>query len=264
MMAESVTSYLILDGAAFDALKTVYTQDDSPWVDWLYRGTRHEPAVDASPLLVKPSADSRLWEAEDDWVDYAVGLESPAGPDLVAAHLRSLISVRLPSGQFSYCRFYSGGQLPVFLQAMDEGARQAFSGPIQTWYHPGSKPSWEAIQVSGSAQSRTADDEGWFQVTPEQLDRLNQSKANRFLSKLARHLEMDPGPATRERLRQTMQSARQHGFESEKDIARYAELILGREEQLAETACQDILADPTLTNVEKLGMLDHQLAYGGA
>ncbi len=41
-------TWVVLDGALFNAPKLVYEHDDSPELDFLYRGTAHESALEVS------------------------------------------------------------------------------------------------------------------------------------------------------------------------------------------------------------------------
>ncbi|MBS7690170.1 DUF4123 domain-containing protein [Pseudomonas lalucatii] len=99
--------FILLDGAALPALQLIYQHDDAPQVDPLYRGTRHQHAVDVSPNLYRPSAQSRFWDIQEQWRDAGIVINSDHSFDILAGHLRSLLSVRMPSGQLAYCRFYS-------------------------------------------------------------------------------------------------------------------------------------------------------------
>ncbi|WP_148861189.1 DUF4123 domain-containing protein [Marinobacter fonticola] len=265
MIADKQTHlFLLLDGAKLNAPRITYQHDDAPWADWLYRGTRHETALDVSPYLVKPSADSRLWANQTDWAENGLVLKTNATPEELIGHLRSLISVRLPSGQLSYCRFYSNTRLHQFLYALTEAERSLFSGPITQWQNPSATAAWQSIATEGEAEAKSAEDEGWFQLTEEHIGVLNRTQAEAFLTKLGRHLGLDTSPASSAQLGRLVHHAQEHGFHSEKDVARYTELALRHPQKLNEEVCIAVLKDPQATNSQKLNQLDHLLAYGGA
>ncbi|WP_111498482.1 DUF4123 domain-containing protein [Marinobacter bohaiensis] len=256
--------FLLLDGAMIDALMITYKYDDSPWVEWLYRNTRHESAIEVSPLLVKPSAKSRLWENLGEWSKYGIVLKTKATTDTLLGHLRSLISVRLPSGQLSYCRFYSQSHLPNLLNAMNDGERATFSGPVETWENPSPNADWHAIPITPTGSIKQPEDEGWFQLTRKHIDQINGAKKEGYLKKLAAHLRMKPDEQSFSTLNAIVQQAETHAFSTEKDIARYTEMAIQHGERLKAPECQSLLANNELTNIEKLSRLDHLLAYGGA
>ncbi|TBW45986.1 DUF4123 domain-containing protein [Marinobacter halodurans] len=257
-------SYLLLDGAMIDALMLTYKHDDSPWVAWLYRGTRHESAIEASPLLVKPSPGSRLWDNSEEWSRYGIVLKTRVTKDALLGHLQSLISIRLPSGQLSYCRFYAQSHLANFLGAMDDSEKIAFSGPIECWMNPTPDSGWQTIEIASTGSIKQLKDEGWFQLTQEQLDRMKAIKRSRFIGRLADHLGLAQGDTSLSSLSDIVQQAETQAFVTEKDIAHYAEMAVHHGERLNSAECQAVLASDELTNFEKLAELDHLLTYGGA
>ncbi|MGP4846241.1 DUF4123 domain-containing protein [Marinobacter sp. 1Y8] len=256
--------YILFDGAQINAPLLVYQNDDAPWIDPLYRGTRHASAIEVSPCLALPSSESRLWENADDWSKHAVILKTEVGPEVLISHLRSLISIRLPSGQLSYCRFYSNRQLPALLSVMDEAEQGAFSGPVREWCNPVSNGHWQNIAITSPNTNRTSADEGWFQLRDEHIVQLNQTKTTEFAKKLSAHLGNQNKRDAINDMQKIIRIAETYGFKSERDIARFAELSLSYQNKINEKACQSILHAPDKTSFEKFQMLDHQLAYGDA
>lgn len=93
---------ILLDGAVFDAPRFVYEKDDQPELEYLFLGTLHESALEVTPCLVKPSRATRLWLAQPEWQDKAVLLVADETLPVITGHLRSLLSVQLPDGGYSY------------------------------------------------------------------------------------------------------------------------------------------------------------------
>jgi len=98
--------YLLLDSAALPALQIIYQHDDEPHLELLYRGTRHESMRECSPVLYSLAGQHLMWKNRERWQSAGLLLESAASIDDLANHLRSLLSVRLPSGDLAFCRFY--------------------------------------------------------------------------------------------------------------------------------------------------------------
>lgn len=231
-LGTDINVFLLLDGAKLSAPCITYQHDDAPWADWLYRGTRHETALDVSPYLVMPSVDSRLWEQQPVWADAGIVLKARAMPETVIEHLRSLISVRMPSGQLGYCRFYANTQLHRFLGVLTESERNQFSGPIAEWQNLSAKAAGQSVKTSGGAESKTSKDEGWFQLNETHTRAMNGAQTELFLGKLVRHLGFDTGSESLGRAERLAQQAQAQGFRFEQEIARYAELALRHEQAL--------------------------------
>lgn len=261
---ETSDSFIILDGALINAPLLAYRHDDEPWLDRLYRGTRHAGAMEISPCLIRPSENSRLWEHQIDWGSFGVGLRTNASAEELIGHLRSLISVRLPNGQHSYCRFYSNKHLPLLLGAFSEHEVRSFSGPISSWFSTHPTAPFDDIQLDGSGESRDLDSEGWFQLSREHLDVLNRSREIEFNHKLCQHLGFRPDTKTVDAIKRLHLQSQQYGFVSEREVATFVELAWGQGENIHSSACQRILNDANRTAYQKLTALDHQLAYGDA
>ena len=96
--------YLLLDSAALPALQIIYQHDDEP--TWsCCTEARHESMRECSPVLTA-RGQHLMWQNRERWQSAGLLLESAASIDDLANHLRSLLSVRLPSGDLAFCRFY--------------------------------------------------------------------------------------------------------------------------------------------------------------
>ncbi|MEQ5817218.1 DUF4123 domain-containing protein [Marinobacter sp. NFXS11] len=253
-------AYLLMDSALFDAPRFIYENDDQPELEYLFLGTHHEPALKVTPCLVKPSEATRLWRAQPEWQDKAVVLVSDECMPVVAGHLRSLLSVQLPEGGFSYLRFYAPKQLQRLMSALNEQERTRFSGPVREWlvFQPDGELS--RFGSDGSQPARKAVDEGWFLLTDTHVAALARSAREEFVEKLGRFLDIKD----QARLEQWIGDATALGFQTEKDVSRYAELALVHGERLKLAEIQAILSDPELSIGARLKAVDTHLAYGVA
>jgi hypothetical protein len=258
--ATRAKAYLLFDGALFDAQRFIYEHDDQPELEYLFLGTPHEAAMDATPCLVKPSEGTQLWRVQSEWQDKAIILVSGESLAVVAGHLRSLLSVQMPDGGFSYLRYYSPKQLTRLMSALNEQERARFSGPIRNWlaFQPGGELS--RFDSDGSQAAKKAIDEGWFLLTDTHVAALSQSAREEFVEKLGRFLDIKD----QARLEQWIGEATALGFQTEKDVSRYAELAVVHGERLGLSEIRAILSDHELSLGARLKAVDTHLAYGVA
>lgn len=253
-------AFILLDGAVFDAKRFIYENDDSPELEYLFLGTRHETALEITPCLVKPSETTRLWQTQPEWQNKAVILVSEESLPVVAGHLRSLLSVQLPDGGYSYLRYYSPKQLQRLMFTFNDRERNRFSGPIREWLAFQSDASWYRVSFEASQPAKTAADEGWFLLSEQHLAALSDSARSEFVEKLGRFLAMnDPV-----RLNRLIENANSLGFRTEKEVSRYAELELVHGDRIKRPESQAILSNPELSARARLKALDQHLAYGAA
>lgn len=251
---------ILIDGAVLDAPRFVYEHDDQPELAYLYLGTPHNEAVEVSPCLVKPSSASRIWKEQVQWREHAVVLVSDESLNVLAEHLRSLLSVQLPDGGYSYLRFYSPKQFQRLMGVFSELERNRFSGPVKEWLSFQGDGGWRWIKVDGSGQNRKAPDEGWFVLAEEHIEALSAGARDEFVVKLARYL----GVEDRVKLHDLIRDANSLGFRTEKDVSRYAELAVVHGERIKHPEFQAILSSSDLSAGMRLGEVDKRLAYGVA
>jgi len=220
--------YILLDGALMDALRYAYSSDTSPETEALYRDTRHDAALQISPLLIKPSPESDFLSQQHLWRKNGIVLRSEASIAVLSQHLKSLISVRLPSQQMAYCRFYSPEWLVRFLTSLSDDELSAWSGPIQEWYAYSSQ-TWVGFQPSANKGGRKAVDEGWFCLRREQIVQWQADEHQRFLRKAAALLGRDVLSGSQEAdalsdIAESVNAAHSHGFILEYQCLHYLEL----------------------------------------
>ncbi|MGF2736204.1 DUF4123 domain-containing protein [Marinobacter sp. DUT-1] len=251
---------ILLDGAAINAPRFIYENDDQPDVEYLFLGTPHEPALEVSPCLVKPSGATRLWQAQSQWRDKAVVLIADESLPVIAEHLRSLLSVQLPDGGYSYLRYYSPKHLQRLMLAFNDQERNRFSGPVREWLAFQPDGSWQRITAERTGPSKAASEEGWFVLSEQHIAALSVGARDEFVEKLARFLGMDD----RTRLNLWIEDANSLGFRTEKDVSQYAELTLVHGDRIKHPESQIILSNHQLSTGSRLKELDKHLAYGVA
>lgn len=262
-LSDSEQSYLLLDGALLDALKIAYQYDDSPSVDMLYRATRHQPVLEVSPCLIKPSERTRLWDNQEVWRSNGVILEADCGMEKLADHLRSLLSVCLPDGTIAYLRFYSPTQIRMLLSVFASHETVTFSGPVGSWHYFDQEKGWMSAHVAEAGDARTGQDEGWFHLQQNHLDTLGHEKHCAFLTRLARSLGLSDSDGRSERLANLVGQAQDFGFTSEAEIAGYVELFVRFKDRRELPVVKEILGDGDRSATDRLAELDRILTQGG-
>ncbi|MDX1597441.1 MAG: DUF4123 domain-containing protein [Marinobacter sp.] len=251
---------ILIDGAVLDAPRFVYEHDDQPELEYLYLGTPHHTAVEVSPCLVKPSSASRIWQEQAQWQAHAVVLISDENLRVLADHLRSLLSVQLPGGGYSYLRFYSPKQFQRLMGALSDLDRNRFSGPVKEWLSFWGDGAWHRIKADGSGQYREASEEGWFVLAEQHIEALSVEAREEFVGKLGQYLGIDD----RANLNELIREADALGFRTEKHVSRYAELAVIHGEGIKHPELRAILSTSELSTGMRLNEVDKRLAYGVA
>lgn len=256
--------YLMIDGAQLDAPKLIYSHDDSPGFDQLYRGTSHQSALEVSPCIVQPSEASRLWTEETVWRSAGVIIESNADIQTLTDHFRSLISVRLPDQTFAYLRFYSPSQIHGLLSAFNPSERARFSGPVLKWHYFDPGTGWESTEIHSQEQDHEAREEGWFQLTEEHIHTISAHKEANFISALVNNSGLPLTPQNESLMRTLVERGRRYGFRSEAELASYTEIAAYHPKTINQPSAQSILSDKEKPTYERLAELDNLMAQGGA
>lgn len=256
--------YLLIDGAQMDAPKLIYSHDDSPEFDQLYRRTPHQSALEVSPCIVQPSEASRLWTAEPSWRSAGILVESNADIQTLADHFRSLISVRLPDQTFAYLRFYSPTQIHGLLSVFNPNERVQFSGPVLKWHYFDSGTGWESTTIHASEQSHEVREEGWFQLTEEHIQAISAHKEANFINALINNSGLPLTPESENMMRTLVERGRHYGFRTEAELASYTEIAAYHQKAMDQPSAQAILSDQEKPAYERLAALDKAMAQGGA
>jgi len=250
---------ILLDGATTDAPRLAYQHDDAPELERLFAGTRHQEAITVSPCLVKPSPGSELLTTPETWRDHGILLESPADPGVVADHLRSLISVRLPSGQGAYCRFYSPGPFIPLLCMLDYEELRAFSGPITAWHLPSADIT---IHAPPRGRARGPRDEGWLQLSEAHMTHLRGHARWRFRVRLARTSGLAGKPDGHRRCERLIERAHYYRFHAESEVVRFVALAAAHASRLKDQDCLAVLLDVEQPSEKRIHTLEQQVLGG--
>lgn len=253
-------AYILIDGAVFDAPRFIYEYDDQPELEYLYLGTPHEAVIEVSPCLVKPSPSSRIWSEQETWQDHAVVLMADEILPVLADHLRSLLSVKLSDGGYSYLRFYSPKQLVRLMGVFSDLERDQFSGPITDWLAVQNNGQWRRFCAEGQKSARQASEEGWFVLADHHIEALAAMAREEFATRLARYLCLNDTS----RVNALIQQASSFGFRTEKEVSRFAELAVVHGERIEHPELQAILSSTEIPAGMRLNEMDKRLAYGVA
>jgi len=223
--------YLLLDGAALPALQIIYQHDDEPRLEPLYRGTRHDSMLECSPVLYSLSRQHRMWEYREHWQPAGLLLASAASIDDLASHLRSLLSVRLPSRELAFCRFYDPALSERFFDSLTQDELSAWLGPISGIWLTTEQSEWRGFTTNQISLGRTADDEDWFSIRPEHLVHWQQQERQRFIQRLIYHFSADDfheksALELEAVVKQRVHEAEAFGLEAEQHLFAYVELAL--------------------------------------
>ena len=223
--------YLLLDSAALPALQIIYQHDDEPHLELLDRGTRHESMLECSPVLYSLAGQHLMWQNRERWQAAGLLLESAASIDDLASHLRSLLSVRLPSGELAFCRFYDPALSERFFDSLTQEELSAWLGPVSGILLTTEQSEWRGFTTNQISPGRTADDEGWFSIHPEHLAHWQQQERQRFIQRLINHFSADDfheksAPDLEAVVKQRVHEAEAFGIEAEQHLFAYVELAL--------------------------------------
>jgi len=255
-------SYLLLDGFGVDVPVTAYTYDDHPIIEPLYRGTRHAPLIEASPWLVRPDRNGQLLARPEVWAKHGLVMHCDSGFDTLSRHLRSLLSVTMPSGQMAYCRFYDPNWAARLFETMSQDEFEAWSGPIACWQVQGAD-GWTEYTNSRAWVAGSPQEEGWYRLRKEQLEQWQREEYDRFIAKTAQHLgyssDRQDHAEQYERIEVLLEQARRFGFESEQVTMNYVELAWRFPLESTRPNWADRFADKNVSVEQRLYEAEKQL-----
>lgn len=240
--------YLLLDGAALPALKIIYQNDEAPRLEPLFRGTRHEAMLEVSPVLYSVSGQHLMWQNRERWQSAGLLLESAASIDDLANHLRSLQSVRLPSGELAFSRFYDPALSERFFNGLTQDELRTWLGPISGIWLTIGQHEWRGFATNQVEIGRSASDEGWFSIRPQHLAHWQKQERQLFIQRLVSHFsacEFLGKSATEQEaiVDQRVAEAETFGISSEQQLFAYVELALQFPEAIDSSEIRAALAN---------------------
>jgi hypothetical protein len=258
--------YAVLDAAREPAIVEHLARSGEVF-ESLYDGRRARQVASSAPYLaqVSPSRDLGRMLLRDGWGKSWGSLLAAHAPFAdVRRHLRTYLTVELPSGEAVAFRFWDPRVLRVFLASSTEDEARAFFGPAHAWFVEGPQlgellrfervgpappvrvPPWDLPRIGDEVCARLAED-------------LAAAFVDRQAARLADALRpwATEGTAARTLVEQAVARAEAHGI-AEEDVPRYLDLVaaLGPhfDEQLPWAAA--ILARPELDARQKLARLE--------
>lgn len=185
--------YLLLDGAQIDGLPNrLYSLEDNPQIHWLYQDTAYHALLDLGPALIALPVHSALEQVFiEHWQDKAgLLIESPAAPESLAEHLRSLIHARVSGDVTLLLRYYDPRVITHWLPGLDAGQRDRLMGPvsrIRLPRGPNHEQRWLVRQREQPIQRYAA--RPWLYLDDRQLQQLNGARLELFDQQLLEHVQ---------------------------------------------------------------------------
>lgn len=260
-------TYLILDGAGFDALKLIFADGTTtPEFMLLYHDTQLNEQLKISPVIVRYDNNPTLKSRIQEWLPYAVAFNTTTTLIDTVEHLKSLIYCQLPNTQPAFFRFYGQNWLESLITGQDQNTLYAFTGPIDQWYIPQSNQRWKQLTISEQRPSKTAEDYAWFKLTEKLQAKLTSNTEQQFIDQLMDELGYyqlsdEEQVIQREKLIYYIKDAQHYGITQSNQISHFIELALQFSKEIESQPIINLLADQTTTAYEKLQQLENQL-YG--
>lgn len=260
-------TYLILDGAGFDALKLIFA-DGAMTSEFmlLYHDTQLSEQIKISPVVVRYDNNQVLQRRIQKWLPYAVAFNTTTTLIDTVDHLKSLIYCELPNTQPAFFRFYGQNWLEPLITGQDENTLYSFTGPINQWYIPQSDHRWKQLTINEQRPSKTAEDYAWFKLTEELQAKLANTSEQQFINQLMGELGYYQLPdeeqiIQREKLTYYINDAKHYGITQTNQISHFVELALQFPKEMEAQTITQLLSDQSLVAYEKLKQLENQL-YG--
>lgn len=135
-MKENNYSYLILDTIRVPDAKKVCAQNEQKWLP-LYLGTHWQHQIDLSPICIRITPKSVIWqkwETDSDWATSGIifTFSPQIGSDLAIASLQKNITVASEDGRLFLLRFYSPSTFAKIAQHGEQKEIDGILGLAQT------------------------------------------------------------------------------------------------------------------------------------
>jgi len=236
-MSAHTARYLLLDGAQIDKLPNrIYSLEDNPQIHWLYQDTAYHALLDLGPALIALPAHSPLEQVFiEHWQDEAgLLIESPAAPESLAEHLRSLIHARVSGDVTLLLRYYDPRVMAHWLPGLDAGQRDRMMGPVSRIRLPrglNHEQRWIIREQEQPIQHYAS--RPWLYLDDQQLQQLNGARLERFDQQLLEHVQRyfpdclaHLNPAQQHIWAASCrESAAAHGYSTPVEVSRWSALV---------------------------------------
>ncbi|MGE1156993.1 DUF4123 domain-containing protein [Pseudomonas kitaguniensis] len=270
-MIHSASRYLLLDGAKIENLPTrLYSLDEAPTLDWLYRATPYQAVFDVGPVLIAVRTNSPLERAfTEHWQhDAGVMIESDAPMEQLAEHLRSLIHARVSGDVSLLFRYYDPRVMRHWLPALGSDEKDRMMGPLSRVRLPareGQEEQWVVREHRQSAQQYA--ERPWLYLDEQQLQQLNEGKLEAFDQQLLEHVRTYFPDCLAQRSSAEQQEwavacrlgAASYGFTAPNEVSRWAAIVAEHGQVFPKApehhAYREILQRQTLSAEQRLDAL---------
>ncbi|EPC03128.1 hypothetical protein L861_22730 [Litchfieldella anticariensis FP35 = DSM 16096] len=255
--------FVLLDGALFPAMQSIYEYETSPQACPIYYGTRHETSLEVSPCLYEPRSESKIWECSENWRDKVVIFTSRYSFFDVLRHVQSLISVSLSSGQLAYWRFYSPSWLASVMEVFEKEDLKNFTGPINQWAaYTGN--GWKLYRPPVSEDPIHSRDEGWLHLSDAYIETWKNGKRKSFIRQIEERADEELGELSaesplRDDISNLFDFAKGHGFQRASELERFIFLCLKYPDVMNSAEYRVIIEDIGRPPMERLDKLESAL-----
>ncbi|MDI9244423.1 DUF4123 domain-containing protein [Marinobacter sp. CHS3-4] len=161
--------YALLEGAhpTFNTPGLIYSHIELPESVALYQNSPYEALSDVSPILVKidqPHDWLHHWQGAFPSLD-GLMLSSKDHLEVVAAHLQTLVSVRVEGGADAIFRFHDSWVASSLYPTLDESEKTRLHGVVRQWLWVCGRQAFTAERADEAAQDEPPLSDGWLQLS---------------------------------------------------------------------------------------------------
>ncbi|WP_258801713.1 DUF4123 domain-containing protein [Halomonas sp. DQ26W] len=251
--------FVLLDGALFPAMQSIYEYETSPQACPIYYGTRHEKSLEVSPCLYEPSSESRIWGCSEYWRDKGVIFTSRYSFFDVLTHLQSLISVSLSSGQLAYWRFYSPGWIASVIDVLEKEELTHFTGPISQWA-AFTEDGWQIYRPHVAENPVHSREEGWLHMSDEYMEIWKSGMRESFIVQIEKKADeeldgLSAGAQLRDEISKLFDISKEADFKTTAELERFIFLFLKHPEAIKSSEYQGMIGNvgyPPMRRLDKI------------
>lgn len=257
-------TYLILDGASFDALSLIFANGVQPEFMLLYTNTELAEQLNISPVIVRYDNNPNLQSKYTKWQPHAIAFQTTADLVSTVEHLKSLIYCQLPNTQPAFFRFYAQSWLEPLITAQDQSTLYAFTGAIDQWFIPQADQRWLQLSITEQGSPKIAKDVAWFKLTEELQQQLSNFNYQQFITTLTQRYTQQPYDsdeyqAAYKQISYYVEEATNHDLHQEDHITAFVELAMTYRQQLETAQAIAIIDNPQELAVNRINALKAHL-----